>query len=76
MKTTPFRLMGKLKMLKPFKFKKPGSCWSDGFRQHGIFEIISKEASTTEDPICTVRRIGTMRPDCPWVNFAGCRSTP
>ena len=66
MKDEPFCLLGKLKMLKPFKFVRHGK-WSDGFEQHGIFEIIGKRGRVErpDDPQCDIRRIATCRFNCP-----------
>lgn len=60
-----FCLLGKLKMLKPFKFRQYGK-WTGGFQQHGIFEIIGKKGDHRfpDSPQCTIRRIATCRPDC------------
>lgn len=40
----PMQLMGKLKMLKPFKFKEYGE-WSDGFVQHGYLAEVTESVS-------------------------------
>lgn len=57
--------LGTMKMLKPMRFKNPGAHWSDGFRQHGIFEVMAKRRGEDGKWRCTIRRIATFRPDCP-----------
>ena len=51
-------------MLAPFAFRAKGQ-WTDGFRQHGIFEIFETWGMDTASPSASIRRIATARPDCP-----------
>lgn len=54
------RLVGPLPvpMLTPFVFINPGK-WSDGFNEHGIFEIMQIDGNKL-----TIRRVATARADC------------
>lgn len=51
-------------MLKPFCFTNPGK-WSDGFNEHGIFEIVGLDELTGRVPKATIRRIASFKADCP-----------
>ncbi len=57
-------ILGVMKMLKPMRFKRSDAHWSDGFRQHGIFEVISKRRGEDGQWRNTIRRIATFRNDC------------
>lgn len=50
-------------LLQPFCFTNPGK-WSDGFNEHGIFEIVGLDELTGRAPKATVRRIASFKIDC------------
>ncbi len=51
-------------MLKPFAFRSKGK-WSDGFDQHGVFEIVEVHDMDSDRPWALIRRVATARADCP-----------
>ena len=55
---------GTLKCFKPLRFTNANWTRSDGFKRHGIFEIIGKHRNKQGTWICTIRRIASARPDC------------
>ena len=57
-----------LGVLKPFKLMRfHNADWYrvDGFRRHGIWEIIGKRRGSDGEWRCTIRRIATARADAP-----------
>ena len=56
---------GVLKPFKPMRFHNPDWYSSDGFRRHGIWEVVGKRRNKPLDAwYCTIRRIATARADC------------
>jgi len=52
-----------IQLLHPFCFTNPGK-WSDGFNEHGIFEIVGLDELSGRVPKATIRRIASFKADC------------
>lgn len=51
-------------MMHPFAFRSK-HLRSDGFNQHGVWEIVGREEIGTDRERLTIRRIATAKADCP-----------